>query len=360
MKKKVFVTVIFVFVTFALLLSACDGQASPPAADPAPPAQQDGQASGQESDPAQNQGPEEAGAEPISIGMLQIFDHPALDAARNGFISGLADEGWIEGVNVIYHPFNAQGDISNANAAAQQIVELDVDLILGIATGTSQALANTTDTIPIVITAVTDPLAAGLIESFERPNTNVTGTSDLAPIPQQINLITRLLPDAQVVGIMYNAGEVNAVIQADMAREAIADLGLEYIPGVAPSTADVAQVVESIIDRVDVIFVPTCNTMAAAYTTIVMIAEERGVPVITAEEGAIPQGALATEGINYYLLGRQSAVMAGQILRGEAIPQEMSIQRQEQTNLVINIAAAERLNIEIPPEMLATAEIVEY
>ena len=301
-----------------------------------------------------------ASSDEINIGILQIVDHPALDAARNGFINGLAEEGWVEGENVTYHPFSAQGDISNANAMAQRIVDMQVDMILGIATPTSQTLANTTETIPIVITAVTDPLRAGLIESFERPGTNVTGTSDLTPVTQQFQLLTRILPDAQTVGIMYNAGEVNSAIQGEMAREAAAAHGLNYVVGVAPSTADVASVIESIIDRVDVIYIPTCNTMAAAYTTIIMLAEERGIPVIAGEEGAMPQGALATEGINYYQLGRQTAVMAAQILRGEATPEEMPIQWQEETTLIINIAAADRLGITIPADLLDAANIVEY
>ena len=295
-----------------------------------------------------------ASAEPemISIGMLQHIDHPALDAARNGFINGLAEEGWVEGENVTFHPFNAQGDGANSQAMAQQIVELQVDLILGITTPSSQILANTTDTIPIVITAVTDPLTAGLIDDFDRPGTNVTGTSDLTPVAQQFDLLTYLLPDARVVGIMYNIGEVNSRIQAEMAMEQARTLGLEYIEGVAPSTADVAQVTDSIIERVDVIYIPTCNTMAAAYSTIVMIADAHGIPVIAGEEGALPQGALATEGINYYNLGRQTAVMAAQILRGEAVPQEMPIQWQAETTLTINTAAAERLGIEIPSSLL--------
>jgi len=303
---------------------------------------------------------ENAVSDGITIGMLQIIDHPALDAARNGFINGLAEEGWVEGVNVTYMHFNAQGDQSNAHAMAQQIVDTPADLILGIATPTSQALANATDTIPIVITAVTDPLRAGLVESFERPNTNVTGTSDLTPVTQQFTLLTNLLPEAQVVGIMFNAGEVNSQIQADMAMDAARALGLDYIQGVVTSTADVAQVAESIIEQVDVIYIPTCNTIAAAYTTVIRIAEDMGIPVIVGEEAGLPQGALATEGINYYNLGRQTAVMAGQILRGEAVPQEMPIQWQAYTTLTINTAAAERLGITIPDDLLATANIVEY
>jgi len=296
----------------------------------------------------------------INVGILQIIDHPALDAARNGFINGLADEGWTEGENITFNPYNAQGDMSNANTMAQHIVESGVDLILGIATPTSQALMNATDTIPIVITAVTDPLTAGLVEDFNRPNTNITGTSDLTPVDQQFALIRRLLPDAQVVGIMFNTGEINSTIQADMAMEQARSLGLTYILGAVTSTADVAQVTESIIEQVDVIYIPTCNTMAAAYATTIRIAEDMGVPVVVGEEAGLLHGALATEGINYYLLGRQTAVMAAQILRGEAIPQEMPIQWQEETTLTINTAAAERFGITIPQDLLDYAVIVNY
>jgi len=296
----------------------------------------------------------------ISIGMLQIVDHPALDDARNGFINALAEKGWIEGENVTFYVYNAHGDISNANTMAQHIVDLGVDLIYGISTPTSQALANATDAIPIVITAVTDPYQAGLIECFVRPNTNITGTSNLTPVAQQFALLTRLLPEARVVGIMYNSGEINSQIQADMARDQAAIQGLEYVAGVAHSSADVAQVLESILGLVDVIYTPTCNTMAAAYTTIIRMAEERGIPLLAGEVGALPQGALATEGVCHYNLGRQTAVMAAQILRGEAIPQEMPIQWQENTNMIINIAAAERLGIDIPEDLLEEAEIVNY
>ena len=293
------------------------------------------------------------------IGMLQILDHPALDAARNGFINGLAEEGFVEGENVQFNHFSAQGDISNANMMAQRLVDDGSDLILGIATQTSQALAATTDTIPIVITAVTDPLTAGLVDSFERPGTNVTGTSDLTPIAQQFELMQRLLPEAQVVGLVYNAGEVNSAIQANNARALLYELGLTYVSRTVTGTADVAQAVESIIEQIDVLYLVTCNTMAAAYITVINIADDFGVPSIAGEEAAVHLGAVITEGVNYYNLGRQTAVMAAQILRGESVPQEMPIQWQDNYDLVINIGAAYRHGIAIPEDLLERATIVE-
>jgi len=292
------------------------------------------------------------------IGLVQISAHPALDAAREGFVNQLAELGFVEGENVRFREFNAQGDMGTLASIATQIVGENPNLILSIATPTTQALANATETIPIVITAVTDPLLAGVIESFERPGTNVTGTSDLTPVKNQFELLTQLLPEAQTVGIMYNAGEVNSVIQADMAAEAAEALGLTYIRQTVTGTADVAQVAEALVGRVDVIYTPTCNTMAQTYATVVMAADAAGIPVIVGESSGVAEGALATTGIDYYQLGRQTAVMAAQILRGEAIPETMPIQWQERNEVTINISAAERLGITIPEDILAGATVV--
>ena len=190
-----------------------------------------------------------ANPDAVSIGALQIGDHLSLDDARRGFVSGMANEGFVtgEGGNLNFTHFSAQGDMAVANAMALQIVENNPDLILGIATSTSLALANTTDTIPIVITAVTDPLRADLVESLERPGRNVTGTSDLSPVEEQINLLTRILPDAQRIGIIYNAGEINSAILAEMARDAITAQGLTYATVTVATTADAAQAADFIV-----------------------------------------------------------------------------------------------------------------
>jgi len=295
----------------------------------------------------------------INIGMLQIADHLSLDNARLGFISGMADEGWIDGENLNLTQFSAGGDVSVAHAMALQIVENNPDLILGIATSTSQALAHATEDIPIVITAVTDPLRADLVETLERPGRNVTGTSDLSPVARQFELLQNILPDAQTVGIIFNAGEINSQVLASMAMEKAAELGLEYVTVTVASTADVAQAAEFIVGQVDVLYTPTCNTVASAIAVITAIAEEAGVPVIGGNENHVNNGALATEGVDYYRLGRQAAGMAAQILRGEAIPADMPIQWQDDLSLVVNMSVAERFGIIIPDEILAVANLFE-
>jgi len=294
------------------------------------------------------------------IGILQFFDHPALDASREGFIGRLAEHDFIEDENVTFIFRNAAMDVSVASQMAEYLVSREPDLMLTIATATSQAAARATEEIPIVITAVTSPEGAELVESNARPGRNVTGVSDLTPVAQQIDLITRLLPEARVIGLLYNAGEVNSRIQSDIARDIINGMpGFSYIAATAPSMADVADVAQSLVGRVDVIYIPTCNTIAGAYATVIMVADEAGIPVIPGEAAGVRAGALATEGIDYYLLGRQTADMAVQILRGEAVPAEMPIQWSRDPGMLsVNVDSAARLGITIPAEILNTAQII--
>jgi len=295
------------------------------------------------------------------IGIFQYFSHAALDASREGFVNRLAELGFVEGENVQFIVYNPQRDAASGVLMAARIAEASPDLVLTIATGASQIMSRETDTIPIVVTAVTSPEGADLVESNERPGRNVTGVSDLTPVALQIDLITRLLPQAQRVGLVYNAGEINSVIQANIAREAIrATPGLTYVIGNVTGTADIADVVQSIVGQVDVIYVPTCNTVAAAYPIVMMTAEEAGIPVVAGEVGGVRVGALATEGIDYYLLGRQTADMAAIILRGEGEPATMPVQwQQEPGTLVINMAVANRLGINISQSLLdAAGEII--
>jgi len=298
------------------------------------------------------------------IGILQYFSHSALDASREGFVNRLAELGFVEGEggNTEFILYNPQRDAASGALMAARLAEAGPDLVLTIATGASQIMSRETETIPIVITAVTSPEGADLVESNERPGRNVTGVSDLTPVALQIDLITRLLPQARVVGLVYNAGEINSVIQANMAREAIrAKDGLSYIVGNVTGTADIADVVQSIVGQVDVIYIPTCNTIAGAYPIVITTAEEAGIPVVAGEAAAVRVGALATEGIDYYLLGRQTADMAATILRGEGVPATMPIQwQQEPGTLSINTATAARLGIAIPQAMLDAAGEIVY
>lgn len=293
-------------------------------------------------------------AAPLRVGITQIVEHPALDAARQGFIERMAELGYREGVDVVYDIHSAQGDTGTAITIAQKFAADRVDLVLAIATPTAQAAAQVIRDIPILITAVTDPVSAELVESIERPGTNVTGTSDLTPVRAQLELLKLLAPSARRVGVIYNSGEVNSVVQVDLARRAAADLGLEIVEAIAVNSSEVLQAAQSLVGRVDALYVPTDNTVVSAIEAVVLVAERARLPLISGEDLSVEQGALATVGLDYKQLGRQTADMAVRVLRGEN-PAEMPIEYQDEISVVVNLAAAARMGVDIPADLLARA-----
>ncbi|WP_331274007.1 ABC transporter substrate-binding protein [Capillibacterium thermochitinicola] len=294
----------------------------------------------------------------LKIGIVQIVEHPALDSARQGFIDLLTERGYVEGENITYEIQNAQGDMATANTIAQKFKNANLDLILAIATPTAQAVANLIKDKPILFTAVTDPVAAGLVESAERPGTNVTGTNDLQPMEAQFKLAQELVPQAKRVGIIYNAGETNSVTQVKMAKDITAELGLTVVEATVDTSAGVLQAAQSFIGRVDLIYVPTDNTVVSAFSSVVKVAEENKLPIIAGEANLVSQGALATVGVNYYRLGRQTAEMALRIIEEGAKPQTMPVESQKKTELVINEDVARALGINLSAAMREIATLI--
>lgn len=294
------------------------------------------------------------GAAPMKVGITQIVEHPALDASRQGFIDRMTELGYTD---VVYDFQSAQGDNGTATTIAQKFLADRVDLVLAIATPTAQAAASVIQDIPILITAVTDPVAAELVESIARPGTNVTGTSDLTPVRMQLELLKELAPNARRVGVIYNSGEVNSVVQINLAKEAAAALGLTIVEATATNTSEVMQAAQSLVGRVDALYVPTDNTAVSAIQSVVLVAERARLPLIAGEELSVENGALATIGLDYYKLGVQTADMAHRILQGEK-PQDISIEYQDQMSIVLNLGAATRMNVKISDAILAKAERV--
>jgi len=283
--------------------------------------------------------------------LAQYVAHPALDSVREGFISGLADEGFTEGQNVDFAKFNAHSDDFMFDIAVIEAYNANPDLIFAVG-GMAASKLMWIDTIPIVVSAVRG-------SAWDTPRANVTGTSSEVPVVEQFELLTQLLPNAQTVGIIYDSWWSRT--QADEAVEIARTLGLDYVRRSVVNTYDVARVAEYLAERVDVIYVPICHTVMAEYAALITAATDLGIPVIVGERGGVYAGALATRGIDYYQLGRQSAVMAAQILRGEANPQDMPIQFQHYTMMTttINLTTAELLGITIPDDILANAILVE-
>jgi len=291
-----------------------------------------------------------AAGEAVSIGITQIVSHPSLDAARDGFKQALADAGY----DATYDEQNAQGDPSTAASIAGTFASADLDLILAIATPTAQSVVQAVTDTPILFTAVTDPVSADLVESLEAPGGNATGTSDANPVMEQLELVTRLAPDATRVGIVYSSGEVNSQVQVEWAKEAAADLGLEIVEAAVSTSAEVQQAAESL--DVDAFYVVTDNAVVSALESLIQVAETKKIPAIAAEGDSVARGTIATYGISYYELGYQTGEMAVKILKGEAEPATMPVETQSELQLYLNLGAAERMGVTIPEDLLAEAD----
>jgi len=268
-------------------------------------------------------------------------------------VDALKEAGYVDGENLTIDYQVAQGDASNANTIATKLVNDNNDLILAIATPSGQAVANATKDIPILVTAVTDPEASGLVSSNEAPGGNLSGTSDLTPVKEQMELLMKLLPGAKTVAILYSSSESNSKIQAEMAVEAATALGLETVDATVSNTNEIQQVVESLVGKVDVIYAPTDNMIASAMPTVSQVANGNNIPVICGEAGMVEAGGLATYGIDYYELGVLTGKQAVRILEGTATTAEMPIEylSADQCTLTINEEVASQLGIEIPDDL---------
>lgn len=296
--------------------------------------------------------------EMISIGISQIVEHPALDSARKGFIDALESKGFKDGEKVSIEIQNAQGDIPTAQIIAKDFVSQKKDMILAIATPTAQAAFNATKEIPILITAVTDPVDAGLVQAWEKSGTNVAGTSDSAPMKKQLELIKKLVPNAKKVGIMFNTSETNSELQVSKAKELAPDFDFEIITSGVTNTNEVSQALDALVNKIDVLYVPTDNLIASSMPLVSAKCNEKKIPIIGAEKAHVELGALATEGIDYYKLGFQTGLMAVEVLEGKS-PKDMAVETLKNTELVINNKVAELLNIDIPEDLKNKAVTVE-
>ncbi len=291
----------------------------------------------------------------FKIGVVQLVEHPALDAAYKGFVDGLAKEGYVDGKNITLDYENAQGEQPNCQTIASKLVNDKSDLILAIATPAAQAVANTTKDIPVLVTAVTDPADAKLVASNKAPGGNVSGTSDLTPVDEQMKLLKQLIPTAKKVAMLYCSSETNSKFQVEIAKKSAAALGLETVDATVSNSNEIQQVVQSLVGKVDAIYAPTDNMIAAGMATVSMVAQPAKLPIIVGESGMVKNGGLATYGINYYNLGLLTAKQAVKILRDGAKPADMPIEYSTNCDLTLNKEVATKINVTIPQELLDKA-----
>jgi putative tryptophan/tyrosine transport system substrate-binding protein len=295
----------------------------------------------------------------VKIGITQIVEHPSLDAAREGFIEALKDAGYEEGKNLKLDYQNAQGDMNNNASIAQKLVSDKNDLILAIATPSAQAAVQATKDIPILFTAITDPVGAELVQSLEKPGSNATGTSDTHPdaIKNTIAAIKKFVPDAKKVGIIYNNGEPNSVVNVKHAKEALEAAGLEAVETTISASSEVKQAAESMVGRVDVMYIPKDNTVVAALESVITVANDKDIPTFVGEGDSVKRGAFASYGFDYHDLGYTTGKMAVEILKGKK-PSEMPVGFPENLELFVNKKAAKEEGVNLTEDMLKDAKIV--
>ncbi len=293
-------------------------------------------------------------AGPIRIGITQIVEHPALDANRQGIIDRLAELGYKEGRDVVYDIQIAQGNIATANLIAKKFVGDKVDLIVAIATPTAVAAAKATRDIPIVISAITDPVGAKLVESLERPGRNVTGTTDLSPVKDQLALFKEIALGVRRIGIIYNAGEPNSVTLVKLARQAARELGYEIVEATVANSAGVMAAAKSLVGRADAVYVPTDNTVVSALEAVVKVCQDNDMPLITGDTDSVARGSIAALAIDYYELGRQTGDMIARILKG-ANPAEMPVETLKNFELHVNVKSARAMGVELPEAFVKRA-----
>ena len=281
------------------------------------------------------------------IGISQFITHQSLDATREGFVDELAKQGYIEGKNIEIDLQNAQGEQRNLKTISQQLAESS-DVVLAIATPSAQSLANTTQTTPVIFSAVTDPVSAKLVESREHPGGNVTGTSDQSSdaISTQINLIKKVLPKAKTIGILYTQSEPNSVVQKDEAKRLLEEKGFTVVEKTILDSNNVKAAAESLMAEVDMVFVPTDNIISSTMETVKQVSIKHKVPVFGGSTEMIAVGGLYNYGTNYEELGRQTARMLIRVLKGEK-PENMAVELPEKLELHTNQEMADALGIDI-------------
>jgi putative tryptophan/tyrosine transport system substrate-binding protein len=298
-----------------------------------------------------------AQGEPATVAVTAIVEHPALDAARDGIKAELEAAGYAEGKNLTFVYESAQGNPATAAQIARKLVGERPDVIVPISTPSAQAVVGATEDIPVVFTAVTDPVGAKLVQDAQHPGGNVTGMSDLSPIGAHLDLVKEITPDAKTLGVIYNPGEANSVTLLELLKEEAPARGLAIREAAAPKSADVLAAAQSLVGDVDAIYVPTDNTVVTALEAIVRVGEQNKLPVYAGDTDSVPRGAIAALGFNYFDVGRQTGRIVLRVLKGEK-PGDIPVEGVRITELFVNPAAAERMGVAIPEAVAERAKTV--
>ena len=296
----------------------------------------------------------ESDGKTYTIGVNQLVQHDALDASRQGFIEGLKEKGFEEGKNLKIDYQNAQGDMAIAKTISDQFVTSKVDMIFAIATSSLQASYNATKDIPIVFTAVTDPIDAGVANSWESSGTNVTGTSDMVSMEEQLDLLTELVPDIKTLGVIYNSSEANSLAQVQELKKEAEKRNIDSKEISVTTVNEINQNLSAALGSIDALYAPTDNTVASAYDLVGNLCINKNIPILCGEEAGVSKGGLCSIGIDYFKLGKEAGYKAAEILNGKA-PIDIEISTLSDMSITINTDVVEKLNITVPDDINSKA-----
>jgi len=301
----------------------------------------------------------EVDAKTYKISISQFVEHPALDAVLKGFQDYLKENG----IDVVYNVHNAQANMATAGQIGTQIMGEKPDLVLAIATPSAQTCAQALkkaphmkDT-PMLFSAVTDPLLAGLVKDLQQPGGNITGVSDMLPLDQHMAMVKKFIPSLKILGVMYNSGEANSKSSVELLRKVGKEMGYEVVDATVSKTSEVYQAAKSLVGRVDAVFIPTDNTVVESLESAVKVCVENKLPLFGSDVDSVKRGAVAAMGFDYYKHGRQTGAMAQRILGG-ASPANTPVETQEELKLHINQKYANLMDVKVPDELLKAADKV--
>ncbi|NGM88363.1 ABC transporter substrate-binding protein [Parapusillimonas sp. SGNA-6] len=289
-----------------------------------------------------------------SVAVTSIVEHPALDAIKDGVKQALTEAGYTEDKGLKWQFQTAQGNTAIAAQIARKFVGDKPDVIVAIATPSAQAVVAATKTIPVVYSAVTDPVAAQLVKSMEPSGTNVTGVSDSLALEKQVELIKKVVPDAKRVGMVYNPGEANSVVVVKQMRELLPKAGMSLVEATAARTVDVGAAARSLVGKVDVIYTNTDNNVVSAYESLVKVGTDAKIPLIASDTDSVKRGAIAALGVNYHDLGLQTGKMVIKILKGQA-PGTLASETSDKLELFVNPGAAEKQGVTLNDAFIKSA-----
>lgn len=289
-----------------------------------------------------------------SVAVTAIVEHPALDAVRDGVQSALKQAGFEAGKNLQWQYQSAQGNTGTAAQIARKFVGDKPDAIVAIATPSAQAVVAATKSVPVVFSAVTDPVAAKLVGSWEASKTNVTGVSDVLALDKQIDLLLQVVPKAKRVGMVYNPGEANSTVVVKQLQALLPQRGMTLVEAAAPRSVDVGSAARSLIGKVDVIYTNTDNNVVSAYEALVKVGQEAKIPLIASDTDSVKRGAIAALGINYRDLGEQTGRLVVRLLKGEK-PGDIKPETSTKLELFVNPGAAEKQGVKLPEALVKSA-----